>query len=115
MKAIKYQDRFIHEYQFGDKDINYCIGLNEDESYIDEDEAGNFGLDEYQEALKKFGAKQFEHEFDYSDGYTRIVQDSYFNTVEQCKNAIDYLIQLENKYNDDLKNGLVDEDYVLSL
>ena len=98
MKALKYKNRYIHEYVWGDKEINYCIGFRENESLIDEEEAGMFGLDEYQITLNHFGAKQFEHEFDYGDGKPLTVQDSYFDTIEQCKGAIDYLAELEEEY-----------------
>lgn len=98
MKTIKYKNRYIHEYAFGDKDINYCVGFNEDEPLIDEEEAGMFGLDEYQETLKHFGAKQNIHEFNYGDGVKLTVQDSYFDTIEQCQEVINYLIKLEEEY-----------------
>ena len=97
-----YKNRFIHEYNYGDKEINYCIGFRKEEPLIDEEEAGMFSLDEYQETLKRFGAKQFIHEFDYGDGFKLEVQDSYFDTIEQCKAAIDYLVNLEDEYD---KNG----------
>lgn len=94
-KVISYKDRYIHEYEFGDKHINYCIGFYQNECFTDEEECGNFELAEYQDILKCFGAKQFEHVFEYEDGFTRTVQDSYFDTIEQCKLAINYLIYVD--------------------
>ena len=94
LQPIKYKNKYIHEYQWGDKEVNYIISSREEEAYIDEEEAESFNLPlkKYQEILKSFGAKQYHHEFVYNDiEDTKKVQDSYFDSIKQCQEAIDYL------------------------
>lgn len=45
----------------------------------------------YQETLNSFGAKQYHHQFVYAEDDVKDVQDSYFESLEDCKNAIDAL------------------------
>lgn len=93
---IEHKGVFIHKYNTNDENVKgdfFSIGHFKSEPLIDEEEAMAFGvaLSHYQDVLKLHGAKQYHHQFVYAKDDVKDVQDSYFQSVEECKNAIDAL------------------------
>lgn len=84
----------INKYDSNVKELEntFCIS-NGEENFIDEEIADflKMPITDYQNTLKQFDAGQYEHKFNYGDGFNRIVQDSYFMKLEDCQKALDFL------------------------
>lgn len=98
---VEHKGLFIHEYNTNDEAVKgdfFMVGHSERDSYIDEEEAMTFSLsqEEYQKILNRHGAKQYNHDIVYAKDDIKPAFDSYFETIEEAKNAIDELsIMLE--------------------
>ena len=95
---MEYKGLFIHKYNANDENLKgdfFAIGCYFSEVFTDEDEASTHGMYtiDYQNLLKFCGAKQYHHKFIYGENDEKNVQDSYFENLEDCKKAIEYIIQ----------------------